>query len=358
MTGGMTAPAPLSCADCDRLFEPLGDFSHILLAVSGGVDSTVLLHLICDWAQDQLQHRQAKGMAPLRIAVACVDHGLRAGSAQEAQAVKDLAAQLGCDGAILHWSGEKPATRLQETARDKRYDLLSAHARNIGAEAIVLAHHADDQAETLLMRMAAGSGPEGLCGMRERMERDGLMLLRPFLAVPKAVLLATAHARHWRWHEDPSNRQERFERVRLRQWQDLRNALGLSSKRLGRLALRMQRQHEAIEQMVADNWTRLGRCEAGRIVLKGELWSLPQEIRLRLLAKAVQTLCPETRVRLERLETVEAVLNEAAKTGQTARRTLGGCVLTLANTGQLSLTPEPPRREHEDFATEKAATTG
>ena len=351
----MTAPAPLASADCDRLFEPLGVFSHILLAVSGGVDSTVLLHLICDWAQDQAEHRQAKGLLPLRISVACVDHGLRAGSAQEAQAVKDLAAQRGCDGAVLHWHGEKPATRVQETARNKRYDLLSAHARDIGAEALILAHHADDQAETLLMRMAAGSGPEGLCGMRERMERGGLFLLRPLLAVPKAVLVATAHARQWHWHEDPSNRQERFERVRLRQWQDLRDALGLSNKRLGRLALRMQRQHEAIEQMVADNWSRLGRCEAGLIAIKGEIWSLPEEIRLRLLAKAVQTLCPETRVRLERLETVEAGLYEAAKTGQTARRTLGGCVLTLANTGQLTLTPEPPRRENKDLPREKAA---
>ena len=205
------------------------------------------------------------------------------------------------------------------------------------------------------MRMAAGSGPEGLCGMRERMERGGLFLLRPLLAVPKAVLVATAHARQWHWHEDPSNRQERFERVRLRQWQDLRDALGLSNKRLGRLALRMQRQHEAIEQMVADNWSRLGRCEAGLIAIKGEIWSLPEEIRLRLLAKAVQTLCPETRVRLERLETVEAGLYEGAKTGQTARRTLGGCVLTLANTGQLTLTPEPPRRENKDLPREKAA---
>jgi tRNA(Ile)-lysidine synthase len=351
----MTAPAPLSSADCDRLFEPLADFSHILLAVSGGVDSTVLLHLICAWAQDRAASRKAKGLAPLRISVACVDHGLRAGSAQEAQAVKDLAAQLGCEGAVLYWSGEKPATRLQETARDKRYDLLSAHARDIGAEALVLAHHADDQAETLLMRMAAGSGPEGLCGMRGRMERDGLILLRPFLAVPKAVLVATAHARHWHWHEDPSNRQERFERVRLRQWQDLRDALGLNSQRLGRLALRMQRQHEAIEQMVADNWTRLGHCEAERIVLKGEIWSLPQEIRLRLLAKAVQTLCPETRVRLERLETVEARLNEGVKAGQTARRTIGGCILTLSDTGRLTLTPEPPRRENKGLPREKAA---
>ena len=244
----------------------------------------------------------------------------------------------------------KPVTRVQETARAKRYDLLTAHARRIGAEALVLAHHADDQAETLLMRMAAGSGPEGLSGMRALSPREGLVFVRPFLGVAKAELVATAQARGWEWHEDPSNQQERFERVRVRQVKALRDALGLTSKRLGRLAQRLQRQQEAIDQMVADSWTRLARSEAGHIGFEREFWSLPPEIRLRLLAKGLEILRPAVTVRLERLETVEAVLHASAQAGLKARRTLGGCVLSITLKADVILTVESARRGHRHLS--------
>ena len=340
----MPAPVLLSSLDTDDLFAPLSGFTHVLAAVSGGVDSTVLLHLLTEWRQQQAGPREANGLLPFQISVACVDHGLRPDSAREALSVKAKAEALGCAGAILLWSGEKPSTRLQEKARETRYHLLCAHARAIGAEAIVLAHHADDQAETLLMRLAAGSGPEGLSGMRVRSERDGLVLLRPFLTVPKSVLLATAQARHWDWHEDPSNDQDRFERVRLRKMARVREAVGLTSKRLGRLAERLARQQEAIDLMVEECWTRLVRCDPSRIQIEAGFWACPVEIRLRLLARAVHRLRPDIALRLERLETLQVVLQDLAQSGQKSRRTIGGCVISLSAGGVLSLTPEPARR--------------
>lgn len=345
----MSAPAALSSAaltsvECETLFAPLGAFSHVLLAVSGGVDSTVLLYEVCAWAQEQITRREQEGRAPLRISVACVDHGLRADSMAEALSVKSQAQVLGCAAEILSWVGDKPATRLQETAREKRYDLLSNHARQIGAEAIVIAHHADDQAETILMRMAAGSGPEGLGGMRPHSQRDGLSVLRPFLTVPKAVLYATARHHGWHWHEDPSNLSERFERVRLRKIDALRASAGLTSKRLGRLAERLARQQEAIDVMVGDCWSRLVKLEKTQILIKSEFWACPAEIRLRLLAKAIQYQCADAVLRLERLETFEANLHRRQQAGQKGRRTLGGSMITLAGDGRLILTAEPARR--------------
>jgi tRNA(Ile)-lysidine synthase len=331
----------LSPADFDSLFEPLRSFDHLLLAVSGGVDSTVLLNALCQWLNRCLVH---KIQAPSKISVACVDHNLREGSAREARAVKQMAQRLGCDGTILRWQGEKPLTGLQEKAREMRYALLQKQALKIKADAIVLAHHADDQAETLLMRMAAGSGPEGLCGMQIRSEREGLVLLRPFLKLPKAALVATAQAAQWPWHEDPSNQHLRFERVRLRQMQSLREAAGLTSARLVRLSERLARQQEAVDWMVAHYWRQLVRQDTGTLTFEAGLWALPAEIVLRLLAKALHVLNPDAVLRLERLELLQTSLYDDVLRQQNGRRTLGGCVLSLSRKGDLTLMLEPKRR--------------
>ena len=350
----------LSSADFDTLFEPLTEFNHLLLAVSGGVDSSVLLHAVCRWAHERQRakikdKKTADKKSPILISVACVDHGLRDGSAQEARAVKRMAQALGCECVILRWRGEKPVTGLQEKARIMRYGLLYKHAHKIGAQAIVLAHHADDQAETLLMRMAAGSGPEGLCGMQARVERDGLTLMRPFLSVPKGVLLATAQAVHLTWHEDPSNQQERFGRVRMRRMQALREAAGLTSARLGRLAVRLTRQQEAIDWMVDQNWLQLAFVanradpEKACVTLQAALWVLPAEVGIRLIARAVQVLQPEAVLRLERVEVLLTVLQAWVRAQQKGRRTLGGCVLNLSREGVLTITPEPVRYRGRQF---------
>ena len=335
----MQAHEGLSPADFAKLFEPLSGFHHLLVAVSGGVDSTVLLHALCRWVQERSED---KVDAP-KLSVACVDHGLRDGSAQEAQAVKRMAQALGCDCRILHWRGEKPVTGLQEKARDMRYSLLHGQARKIAAEAVVLAHHADDQAETLLMRMASGSGPEGLCGMRACSQRDGLMMIRPFLSVPKAALVATARAAHWHWHDDPSNQLVRFARVRLRHMQALREAAGLTSVRLGRLAARLTRQQEAIDWMVDQSWLNLAMHDQERLVLQADLWALPAEVGQRLLAKAVTVLNPQAALRLERLEVLGGALRTWADGQQSGRRTLGGCVFSLSAKGVLTVIREPVR---------------
>ncbi len=146
----------------DRVFS---DATNILAAVSGGPDSVALLALLADWAKSN-----GRG---IRVFAATVDHGLRPESAQEAADCGRLAAQLGIPHAVLRWEDPKPATGLQESARIARYGLLAAHARSIGATHVATAHHADDQAETVLMRLAAGSGIAGLAAMRETTRLDG-----------------------------------------------------------------------------------------------------------------------------------------------------------------------------------------
>ncbi|HXZ18039.1 MAG TPA: tRNA lysidine(34) synthetase TilS, partial [Roseiarcus sp.] len=145
----------LDDAAVDALIAPLATPKATLIAVSGGPDSTALLLMAAEWAA----RRGA------RVFAATVDHGLRPESAAEAAGVALLSAKLSVPHATLVWSGAKPATRLQERAREARYRLLLAHAEKIGADRIATAHHLDDQAETVLFRLLRGSGVSGLKGM-------------------------------------------------------------------------------------------------------------------------------------------------------------------------------------------------
>ena len=179
----MSAAEPrgvISGRELDALFQDFSDYSRILLAVSGGPDSTALLWLAARW-------RDARKNAPKLIA-ATVDHRLRPEAKQEAAQVAKLARKLKIPHHVLSWRGKKPKTGLPEAARAARYELLISLARKTGAEAIVTAHTRDDQAETMLHRIGRGSGVTGLAGIRRKSERDGVVILRPLLGLPKARL--------------------------------------------------------------------------------------------------------------------------------------------------------------------------
>lgn len=336
---------PVSVAEAQALFAGLETAPALVLAVSGGPDSTALLVLVARW-------RGSLERGPTLLAVT-VDHGLRPESAREARAVKRLAAQLGARHRTLRWSGPKPATGLQEAARAVRYRLLAAAARSIGAGHVLTAHTLDDQAETVLIRAARGSGLPGLAAMaRVTPLEEGMTLVRPLLGVPKARLVETLAGLGISFVDDPSNRDPRFTRARLRTLMPQLAAEGLDARRLAMLARRVRRAEAALEQAVDAAAVALA-CEAGpgdpiRLDLAPFL-PLPEEIGLRLLGRAIARLGTEGPVELGKLEALHAdILAAAAPTrrGTAAarlRRTLAGALVTL---GRDSLTVEaaPPRR--------------
>ncbi len=187
-------------------FEPFERAPIVAVAVSGGRDSLALALLVQEWAA-------ARGG---RVVALIVDHALRTASEQEAASTRDLLRQLGIEADILRWTGPKPRSGLQAAARTERYRLLSGECRRRGILHLLLAHHADDQVETVTMRAARGSGLDGLAGMAALVERPEVRLLRPLLQVPRARLTATLVARGVPWIDDPSNMDLRFERARLR----------------------------------------------------------------------------------------------------------------------------------------------
>lgn len=194
------------------LMAPFGAFEKhptLAVAVSGGRDSLALALLAGEWAR--ARGGQAVGLI--------VDHGLRAESADEARATSALLARREIAAEILVWTGPKPVRGLQAAARDARYRLLFGACRRRGILHLLVAHHADDQAETIAMRAARGSGRDGLAGMAALVEWREARLLRPLLAIPRARLTATLQARGVPWIDDPSNADPRFERARLRSGQ-------------------------------------------------------------------------------------------------------------------------------------------
>ncbi|MCJ2017011.1 tRNA lysidine(34) synthetase TilS [Methylobacterium sp. E-065] len=305
----------------------------VLLAVSGGPDSSALMH--------------AAAALGATVQVATVDHGLRPDARAEAEGVAAAARALGLPHAILAWADAKPGTGLQAAARAARYRLLAAHAAAIGAARVLTGHTLDDQAETVLMRLAAGSGPAGLAGMRvERALAPGISLGRPFLALPKAALVAWCEARGIPYLRDPSNADPRFARGRLRAAWPILEREGLTPARLARLAERAARDEAAL-CIAADKALEAACLSADGPALRLDgtvLAALPDAIVLRCLDRALTRAGAAPR-RLERLETLVLGWLLPALRGRVAvRRSLAGFLIATEPAGTVSLAPAPPRR--------------
>ncbi len=323
----------LSSVDIGALFAPFVRAKALLVAVSGGPDSTALLLMAAEWARQR---------GKTRIEAATVDHGLRPESADEAKAVAALCARLGVGHRVLHWKGVKPTSRLQERAREARYRLLVDHAKAIGADALITAHHADDQAETVLFRLLRGSGLAGLRGMDVMSTRDGMTIARPLMELKKRDLIAFARARGAPFIDDPSNVDPRFARTRLRALLARLDEEGLSAEALDRLARRARETEAALAHLTAEVEAQVG--SEGAIDAR-TLFAAPIAIAHRILARRIAEAGQRdaTRIGLEKIETLAGDLRDALKERRAYGANVGGAMVRLSAKGRLAFAPEPPR---------------
>ncbi len=204
----------------------------LAIACSGGSDSLALLLAASRWA----------GRAGRTLHILTVDHGLRRESAEEANFVIRRAEALGHKARCLVWTGPKPASGLQQAARQARHHLLARACRDAGARGLLLAHTLDDQIETLAMRLAAGGSWRGAAAMRpvapSPVWPDGwdVILCRPLLAMRRQALRDWLTGQGERWIDDPSNTDTRYTRVRIRKHLAALEAAGLDIFRLAQLA--------------------------------------------------------------------------------------------------------------------------
>ena len=309
--------------DFEQAVERLGDFDGVIaVGVSGGPDSMALLWLLSRWAQKN----------DVRIQAYTVDHGLRVESADEARAVGErVAAWPNVAHRILRWEGEKPDSRILEEARNARYDLMMSAMEKDGARALFIGHHRDDQAETFLIRLAKGSGLDGLAGMHGVQPVKGhVVLVRPLLDVSKEDLIALCKDNDIFYVDDPTNKNERYLRPRLRAAQAILEEEGLSAKRLAVTAKRLARAKSALEDMAHELFMRAVKEQGddGFVFDYRALRAAHEEMVLRVLLYVMGRLRPDADYgpRLERLENLmERMFEDPAFKGAT----LGGCLFAL-----------------------------
>ncbi len=378
---------------------------RLALCVSGGADSIALMHLVARWAglphveaawrnyepqqmgagRDPAAARMPMPMPPTlaveaewatrRIQSSCdapheppcwppivvltVDHGLRAGSTEEAVFVKHAARRLGLPHQTLAWTGAKPRTGLQQAAREARYRLLSevleaewwarlragdgacgdAGAGKSGRRVLVTAHHLEDQAETFLMRLARGTTLDGLAAMRTletfwmapgpgRAYRSCYQVCRPLLGVPRTALKAYLHHQGQTWREDPSNADPVYERVRVRSALPVLAGLGIGVKAIGLTAARLELSRENLRSRVEDDVREaLVQVEPGIYgrLRRSALAGLPLDRVMRVL-RAVLAAYGGAASPPEYRQLV--VLAEGLREGKAiGKQTLAGCVL-------------------------------
>ena len=304
-------------ADLDTLVAP---GARVGVAVSGGPDSLALLLL-------------AAAARPGLVEAASVDHGLRPGSRSEAEMVAAL-----CERSAVHHSiltiawPELPERNLQARAREARYELLGSWALERGLTAIATAHHLDDQAETLLMRLARGAGIGGLGSVRARRPlAKGVQLVRPLLGWRKAELAELAAAAGVEPVDDPSNRDPRHDRVRMREW--LRRADWADPERLAASAAWLNEADEALDWALAPLAEERVTRDGAALVIDPS--GIPRELQRRLLLAAFAEL-GAPRPRGPELARALETLRKGGTTTLSGLRLEGGALWRLR--------PAPPRR--------------
>lgn len=309
----------LDAQTIERLTAKAGD-GPILIALSGGGDSVALMHLL----------RDGLGAAQLRAAI--VDHALREGSAADAERALGFAQALNIHADILTLSWPDGPRRGQEDARTARYAALCEHARALGARAIAVAHNADDQAETIMMRMASKSGERGLAGIPAFApapiwpEGRGVWIARPLLDVRRAELRDYLRAHGAGWLEDPANTNTAFERVRVRQALAERESAGEAY--LEPLLLMAKEQRTRADALAASAYAlteTVTHFDADAVIIDRTQWRGASGVRCRALSALIAAAAGAAR---EPSANATARLEAEITAPGFSGATLGGAVLS------------------------------
>ena len=300
--------------------------SKLAVAVSGGGDSVALLHLLAHWSRN----------GGPELAAVTIDHGLRAAATDEAAEVARLCQSLGVAHETLQWTGWDGSGNLMDAARRARIRLIAGWAKEQSILHAALGHTSDDQAETFLMRLARGSGVDGLSAMADRREAFGIRWHRPLLGINRQELRDYLLDQGVSWVEDPTNDDLRFDRIKMRQALAVLAPLGITKNRISHTVFLMSMAREVLQGAVLRLAETVTVAEAGAVVVEKRAFSLePFETQLRFLAEAIRWVSSsDYRPRLDSLMALHSDVIQCRK------RTLSGCILQ-SDASYLRITREP-----------------
>lgn len=273
----------MNAADADILSAVRSQFpaeppERLAVAVSGGGDSMALLHILTRCFEP----------GEVALLVATVDHGLRPEAPSEAAFVADFCESLEIPHTTLRWRRDIATGNLQDQARRARYDLLAEWAKSQHTSTLVLGHTADDQAETVLMRLARASGVTGLAAMPVRRCMQGVTLMRPMLEVQRSDLRDYLTRAEVSWIDDPTNEDQTFDRIKARRALETLADLGITVHGLTRVAQNMAQARDALDWYSFLAARDTAKVSAGDLVLDLRRFrTLPEEIARRLLVQAI-----------------------------------------------------------------------
>ncbi len=330
----------LSDIELDKLFIELNNYKKIGLAVSGGADSMALMLMVAKWAKKQKN--------PPELFIYSFNHNLRKNSKSEAEYVVKIAKKLGLNAEIINWEGEKPTSSIQEKARLKRYQSIAKKMENREVEILLTAHHARDQSETILMRLARGSGIKGLGAMRKFTQIGKLKIFRPLLELSPDLLRQISKSANIEPINDPSNENEDFERIRWRKILPALSKLGLDEKQFSILSKRFLRADSAIEEycnLVAKKIVQIDKF--GVLHIGGDdFFALNEEIKIRILQKSIQHIGNDNRP--YNLAKFEQLSEEMSDWQNFRARTIKKCKITLKN-NFFTIVKELPYLPREEY---------
>jgi len=317
-----------------EIFEPLKALRSLAVAVSGGADSMALMLMLVAW-------RQLIGEDAPELSVLSVDHGLRQEAAEEVQFVARISRQYGLTHKAFRWSGANSEGNIQANARNARYDLMCDWCAQREISHLLVAHTLDDQAETVLLRLARGSGVDGLCAMATSRTWKETVIYRPLLGVERARLLQLVEGVKCAYVSDPGNDDLKYDRVRFRQALALLEPLGIGAHGLVETAGRLAQAREALDAMSVQ---AIGQAvevfAAGYCILDpNQLEQYLHEIKRRVLGRLLRAVAGRAYVPAH---SSMAQLLAWIEMRERSTRTLGGCLL-MSRQGKIWIMRETGR---------------
>ena len=292
--------------------------NNFTVAVSGGPDSLALAYFSKIYSIKK----------SLKVKYFLVDHKLRNDSSVEALFVKNLLKDFFIDLDILKWNGKKPKNNIQSLARKKRYNLLINQSKKFKINHILFGHHEDDVYENFFIRLLRGSGLKGIVSLDKTTLINNVNILRPLINVEKKDLIYISKKVFNKYVEDPSNEDEIFTRVRIRNLIKNLESEGLDKSKFKLSINNLKSVDQSIQFFCEKNLRENSIISYNKVVLKEEFFNFPQEVLFRSFSKILQ-LVGKKYFPPRGKKITNILVNLESKT--TFKSTLGNCVIKKIN---------------------------